>query len=82
VSLHRADEAVAPLTRSVALLERTADGPLRAYAQFGLARALFDAKREHAQALAIAREARDRVVHERGARRELAELDAWLAGHH
>jgi tetratricopeptide (TPR) repeat protein/predicted Ser/Thr protein kinase len=83
LGLVRAQEAIGPLERAVALQEIPPSDPQDlAWARFLLARALWDGGGDRARARALAEQAREGYVGQPGwMRGALDAIDAWLAAH-
>jgi tetratricopeptide (TPR) repeat protein len=80
----RAGEAVVPLERAIARIgSRTLDPMITARTRFGLAVALWQSGGDRTRSIALARAARDDYARaESPHARELARVQAWLAGKH
>ena len=74
--------AVPPLEHALAVAEKHPDDPLPlAGARFALARAEWDAGRDHARARGRAVAARQAYAGVRSQKAQLAAVDGWLAAH-
>lgn len=83
LALRRPADAVAPLERARALRDALSGDPfVAAETAFSLARALWESGRERARALAIAKEARERLHRSEGRSGRLAaQMDPWIRTH-
>jgi tetratricopeptide (TPR) repeat protein len=83
VALKRPAEAISMIERASDLADRADDAWGRADAQFSLATALWDSGRDRARARRLAAESRVGMatVHNAFARKQLIEIDEWLAKH-
>jgi eukaryotic-like serine/threonine-protein kinase len=78
----KADEAIPPLERAMAIRGQQAGPDLLADTQFSLARALWITRRNPARALSLAHQARAGYLQSGDPYRErVAEVDAWLSHH-
>jgi tetratricopeptide (TPR) repeat protein len=82
LELQKPAEAVAPLTRAVKLAgDGKADPWMLDQGRFALGRALWESKGDRARAVALSREAKAGFERAGQRPRELAAVEAWLAGH-
>jgi len=81
VDLRKPDEAVEPLDRALAILDRREkedDPTYRAAAEFHLARALWDQQQDLRRAMKLARKARDVFAKDPEAKRLLGAVNTWM----